>query len=174
MISIAIDLDAVLNTLNEDWIKRYNADYNDNLTNDDILTWKIEDFVKCGNKIYDYLKEPGFFENLGVQPNAIEVTKWLSERFDICIATAYIPEACLDKAMWIDRHFPHIGSKKIIFCNDKGKILTDYLIDDGGHNIEAFKGKGVVFGQPYNRYLKKETRVNDWTDIKKYFAEVYI
>lgn len=169
--SIAIDLDTVLNNLNDEWLKRYNADYDDNITNGDLLTWNIASFVKCGNKIYDYLKEPGFFRNLKPQPNAIEVTKWLEDYFDLCIATAYVPEACVDKAEWVDKYFPHIGSKNIIFCNDKGKILTEYLIDDGGHNIEAFRGKGVVFDQPYNRYLTEYPRVHNWMETQAYFAE---
>ena len=170
--SIAIDLDTVLNNLNEVWLERYNADYKDNVTNADLKTWDIASFVKCGANIYDYLKEPGFFRNLKPQPYAIEATKWMAEHFDLCIATAYVPQACLDKAEWVDEYFPHIGSNNIIFCNDKGKILTDYLIDDGGHNIEAFKGRGIVYDQPYNEYLIGYPRVSNWLEIQAHFMEV--
>jgi 5'-nucleotidase len=169
--SIAIDLDTTLNTLNTDWLKLYNEDFNDNLTNECITDWNIAKFTKpeCGKLIYDYLKIPGFFRNLGVQPHAQEVTEWMAKEFDLCIATAYVPEACMDKCRWVDEHFPHIGSGKVIFINDKSKLNADYLIDDGGHNIEAFKGIGMVFDQPYNRYLENKLRVTDWRDIGRYF-----
>lgn len=170
-ISIAIDLDTVLNTLNDDWLKLYNEDFNDNLTSDKITEWNIAKFTKpeCGKLIYDYLKIPGFFRNLGAQPYAQEVTEWMAKEFNLCIATAYVPEACLDKCRWVDEHFPHIGAERVIFINDKGKLNTDYLIDDGPHNLENFKGIGMVFDQPYNRYLENKLRVTDWRDIGRYF-----
>ena len=137
MLSIAIDLDTVLNTLNDDWLRMYNQDFNDNLTSEKITEWNIAKFTtpECGKLIYDYLKIPGFFRNLGVQPYAQEVTEWMAKEFDLCIATAYVPEACLDKCKWVDEHFPHIGAERVIFINDKSKLNADYLIDDRDLNI---------------------------------------
>ena len=171
MLSVAIDLDTTLNTLNDDWIKLYNEDFNDNLTSQDFTDWDMTKFVKpeCGKLIYDYLKIPGFFRNLGVQQNAQQVTEWMAKEFDLYIATAYVPEACLDKCKWVDEHFPHIGSSKVIFINDKNKLNADYLIDDGPHNIEAFKGIGMIFDQPYNRHIEGKLRVYDWLEIGRYF-----
>ena len=137
MLTIAIDLDTTLNTLNEDWIKLYNEDFNDNITAADFTDWDMTKFIKpeCGKLIYDYLKIPGFFRNLGVQPYAQDVTEWMAKEFDLFIASAYVPEACADKCKWVDEHFPHIGSNKVVFINDKSKLNADYLIDDGPHNI---------------------------------------
>lgn len=171
--SIAIDLDSTLNCLDKYWIEeRYNKDYNDNLKREDMICWDCHIYVKpeCGYKIYDYLKEPGFFRNLGVQSNSQDVTKWLKEYFDLYVVTAYCKEAVVDKVDWLNEFFPHIDTKDIIFCNNKGLIKADFMIDDGGHNIEVFTGIGLVFDAPWNRYLDESyNRFYNWTEIKGYF-----
>lgn len=171
---IAIDLDEVLNNLHDVWIGRYNADYNDSLTSSDILSWDIENYVKpeCGNKIFDYLLHPNFFLELEVQPNSQMVTEWLSKHYDLYILTAYHPYVARDKADWIAKHYPHINNRNIIFCNNKGLMIADYLIDDGGHNCEAFtSGTPLLYDASHNKYLgDKYVRVRNWIDIKKYFS----
>jgi 5'(3')-deoxyribonucleotidase len=175
-----IDLDSTLNCLDTRWIcERYNNDYHDNLTREDMIRWEVHTYVKqeCGNKIYDYLLEPKFFRKLDIKPYAQEVTKWLSEYFDLYIVTAYHPKTCLDKAEWIEEYFPHIPQKNIIFCNSKGLIHTKFLVDDGGHNIVDFhnsnkSGTPIVFDAPWNRYLDKSfIRAYDWLDIKEIVKE---
>lgn len=49
---IGIDLDNVLNNLNQEWIKLYNNDYDDNLAIEDIKDWNLHKYVKCGKGIY--------------------------------------------------------------------------------------------------------------------------
>lgn len=182
--SIGIDLDSTLNNLDDKWLELYNKDYNDKLTKDNLTSWNITSIVKpeCGDKIHDYLLQPGFFKNLGMQPNAYEVTKWLSKLFDLYIVTAYHPKTCLDKALWVEKYLPQIPVRNIIFCNHKGLIKTNFLIDDGGHNIEDFSvsnkfGTPIVFDAPWNRYLDnvngiKFIRVKDWLEIKEVVSEL--
>jgi len=173
-ISIAIDLDDTTNTLVDDWLKVYNRHYNDSLVSEDILSWEIKDFVKpeCGENIFNLIKKTGWFNSLGIQPNAKEISKWLTEHFNVYIVTAYDPETCLDKHNWIKRYLPHIKRENIIFCIDKSVINCDYLIDDRDKNIIEFKQKGLVFDKAWNRDLKGYDRVKDWTDIKTYFEKL--
>lgn len=172
--SIGIDLDSTLNKLDDAWMEAYNIDYDDNLTRENMIRWDVSTYVKpeCGMKIFDYLLRPKFFRNLGVQENSQEVTKWLLEYFNLYIVTAYHWKVCEDKAEWLIEHFPHIDSKNIIFCNNKGLINTDYLIDDGSHNIKAFKGVGLLYDAPWNRDYQTDLRFNNWLEIKKYFEYV--
>lgn len=180
--SIGIDLDSTLNCLEQRWIiERYNQDFSDNLTREDMFCWEVETYIKseCGKNIYNYLQEPNFFKTLGIKPHAQEVTKWLSQYFDLYVVTAYTPKVCVDKAGWIEDHFPHISQKNIIFCNSKGLIHTDLLIDDGGHNILEYhegnkSGLPIIFDAPWNRYLKNDfLRVYDWLEVKEYIKEIY-
>lgn len=178
---LGIDLDTTLNNLNEVWLKRYNEDYNDNLT--EWKGWDIHNYIKseCGYKIYDYLKEPGFFYNLQIRENSNEVVDFLIEHFDVYIASAYVAEACLDKVNWILKYLPNIKKENIIFINDKSLLKFDFLIDDGPHNIETFSPlkEAIVYDMPYNRYLEYDEfrpypRVKNWLDIKQLFEEKYI
>ncbi len=173
--SIGIDLDSTLNCLVEYWLEVYNIEYDDCLTPEDITGWDMQQFVKesCGPKIYDYILRPGTFTNLMVQSYSQKVTKFLSQYYDLYIVTAYHWKNCADKAQWIIEHFSHIDSDRIIFCNNKGLICTDYLIDDGPHNLEAFKGNGILFDAPWNRFLgDKFLRVKNWLEVESYFKAI--
>lgn len=171
--TIGIDLDTTLNNLLDVWLTRYNIDYKDNLTVEDILTWDIVKYVKpeCWRRIFDYPAEDGFFRRLDIQPNARDVIKTLQQFYDIYIVTAYNYKICKDKVEWVMEHLPSINIENIIFCNDKSKIDLDYLIDDRDINITGFKGHGVVFDMPYNRHLGNDyTRVHNWTDVAQLFS----
>jgi len=169
---IGIDLDSTLNNLETVWIERYNQDYNDSLKEWD--NWELDKVIKpeCGKKIFEYLREPGFFYNLDIKKDAKEVVDFLSKHFELYIVTAYIPETCLDKANWIKKHKLAIDEKNVIFINNKGLLELDYLIDDGPHNFKDFKGKGVLLDMAYNRMLQeseKLIRVKTWSEIKTIF-----
>src|ERR1035437_6639185 len=171
---IGIDLDSTLDNLETVWLEKYNEDYNDNLKEWD--NWELYKVIKpeCGKKIFDYLREPGFFYNLDIKKDAKEVVAFLAEHYDLYIVTAYIPETCLDKTNWIKKHNLAIDQKNIIFINNKGLLQLDYLIDDGPHNFKDFKGKGVLLDMAYNRMLQESStlkRVKTWKDILGFFIE---
>lgn len=181
---LLLDLDSCLNNLDEVWLRYYNKDYNDNLTTEDMIRWETYTVVKpeCGHKIYDYLLLPGFFRDLGIKPNAYEVTKWLQQYVDIYIVTAYIVSTCVDKIEWIKKRLPHIDTEKVIFCNNKGLLKAQYMIDDGSHNILNFHktnpcGLPIILDAAWNRDLKdkynKFVRVKDWLEIQEVFEEIF-
>jgi 5'(3')-deoxyribonucleotidase len=56
-----------------------------------------------------------------------------------------VPESYMEKALWIQRHFPLL-TNKLILTQDKGLHVGDYLIDDNYKKWEnKFKGKFVHF-----------------------------
>lgn len=171
--SIAVDLDSTLNTLDEDWTRELSKRYNCHLTRDDMKDWNADSWKPPGcEDVFEPLKEPGWFDTLGIQPHSQEVIAWLCEHYDVYIATAYHPNTCVDKTNWIKRHFPMIDDRHIIFINPKYLLNTDYLIDDGPHNITAFKQQGVLIDAPWNQKLGSEyPRFTDWLQIKEYFEK---
>jgi 5'(3')-deoxyribonucleotidase len=174
--SIGLDLDTCLNNIEDHWLAQYNADYNDNITPENLLTWDTYKYVKpeCGKKIYDYIERPGFFLNLDPKPYTQRVTKWLIEYADLYVVTAYTPNTCMDKAQWIKQYYSWIPVRNIMFVNDKSKILLDYLVDDGPHNVEVFKGKSILIDMVYNRYLgDKYTRVKDYLGVESFFKDEF-
>ena len=170
--TFGIDLDDTLNNLCDVWLEHYNRDYKENLKKEDIKSWNIASYTKIGDRIYDYLLYPNFFQSLGIQPQAKEVTEWLSQYFELYIVTAYHPATCYDKSKWVEKNLPHIPSRNIIFCNNKGLVHTDFLLDDGLHNIEAYKknnprGFPIVFTQPWNLNVAEHyVRADNWEDVQ--------
>ncbi|MDI3327229.1 MAG: 5'(3')-deoxyribonucleotidase [Alicyclobacillaceae bacterium] len=171
MKTLLIDMDSVIVDLMSAWCKRYNDDWNDNLTPADILTWEWEKYVKpeCGRKIYQYLDEPDMFLNLEPLPHAIEVLERLSRHFEILIVTSSRRGAMAQKDEWVSRHLPFIGRRNLIFAHRKDKVCGDLLFDDAPHNLEAFRRTGrlaVAMDYAYNRHVDC-LRVSGWLDFEQ-------
>lgn len=163
--TIGIDLDSVLNNLHEEWLRRYNEDYNDNLTPKDIKSFDIHKYVKCGMQIHKYLNEVGFFRNLKPMPHAQEITKKLIRYYDVYVVTATSPNNALEKSLWLREHFPHLNIDKLILSKDKSIINIDLLIDDAVHNIINFPNQALVFDHAWNRNISGYERVYNWQQI---------
>jgi 5'-nucleotidase len=171
-LTIAVDLDTTLNNLEEVWVDRYNRDYNDTLTPDDLVVWDTSTVVKpeCGMRIYDYLNEPGFFLNLGIKRDARTVMEYLQTFAEVYIVTAYHHSWCKDKGDWVAKCLPNFNLSNLVFLNDKFMFRADILIDDGAHNIEAYMQDVIVFNAPHNQHLENRfTRVNNWLEIEDHF-----
>jgi 5'(3')-deoxyribonucleotidase len=169
---IGVDLDSTLNNLDEVWIERYNKDYNDNLTVDDMISWDVTQYVKpeCGVKMYDYLKEPGFFRSLGIKKHAKEVMKFLYQYYEVYIVTSAHPNVVADKFAWVQEHLPFIDAHHFVPLHHKHRFKMDYLIDDGPHNFDQFDGIGILMDMPYNQHLRnKYIRCYNWIDVYEYF-----
>ena len=139
---------------------------------------KKEDYY--GKKIYDvegakhirgFLHEKGFFADLPVMPNCREVVQELMGKYEVFIVTAAMEfkNSFVDKYEWLEKNFPFIHYRNIVFCGQKGMIKADYMIDDHVRNIEAFEGHGLLYTSFHNVYEKKYTRVNNWLEIREFF-----
>ena len=62
----AVDVDGVVADLHSVWLRLYNRDYKDDIRLVDIITYEIQEYVKCGNKIFDYIENPLIYS--GVAP----------------------------------------------------------------------------------------------------------
>lgn len=124
-----------------------------------------------------------FFLNLKPLPGAkgavFELEKMGYDIYILSQPLAESPESYIEKAKWIQIHFPQLY-KKIILTQNKGLCLGDYLIDD---NAEKWKNKfekngGQFIDFPYggHRYAKCWALCPDpeksWRDIVKYFKSL--
>ncbi|WP_257347552.1 5' nucleotidase, NT5C type [Pseudalkalibacillus decolorationis] len=170
MKTLLIDMDSVICDLMTEWHRRYNRDYDDNLSIQDLKCWDSENYVKkeCGNKIYDYLDEPELFIKLDPLPNAIEVLRRLHENYEILIVTSSRTYAYTEKEKWIEKHLPFIGKRNLIFTHRKEMVRGDILFDDAPHNLIAFKKTGrtaIAMDYPYNQDVKVD-RVSSWLEFE--------
>ncbi|WP_347549896.1 5'(3')-deoxyribonucleotidase [Pseudalkalibacillus hwajinpoensis] len=175
MRTLLIDMDSVICDLMTEWHKRYNNDYHDSLSVEKLQCWRSEDYVKseCGEKIYQYLDEPGLFLHLSPLPHAIEVLKRLVKQYDILIVTSSRTYAYTEKELWVEKHLPFIGKKNLIFSHRKDMICGDLLFDDAPHNLIAFQETGrtaLAMNYPYNQQVDVP-RVNDWLEFEKWLSK---
>ena len=170
MLKLGIDLDDTISNLVDVWIEKYNLDYNDNVSINDIKSWDIGDYTKSGKDFYKYLGDGKIFKNLSIKDGAAEVIEKLCENNEVYIVTAnasYNIGVCDDKVNFIKKFMPFFPIKNIIFINNKSLLDLDVLIDDGLHNLEGFKGVPVVFERPWNEdeSLGRGFRILEWNDM---------
>lgn len=174
-LSLAFDCDSVQSMFQEAWLEKYNTVYKDNVKIEEILSWDIEKYLtKCTrDELYELLITDGFFSKVKPQLGAKYVLdKFREAGHEVFTVTAYSPESCVDKSWWLT-NVMGFEQDDIIFCNKKHRILADWLIDDGIHNLANFKGGRMLFHQSHNRNepdYQYDVRVHDWGDIY-YFAK---
>ncbi len=175
MKTLLIDMDSVICDLMSEWHRRYNHDYDDNLSVEKLECWRSEDYVKneCGDKIYEYLDQPGLFLQLKPLPHAIEVLERLSSMYDVMIVTSSRTYAYTEKEQWVEKHLPFIGKRNLIFSHRKEMIRGDLLFDDAPHNLIAFKNSGrmaIAMNYRYNQYVDVP-RVNNWLEFEEWLSK---
>ncbi len=171
---ILCDMDSVVVDVMSSWLRMYNRDYNDCLTVDDIVSLDIEKYIKteCGKGIYEYLRMKGFFRQAEPYPEAQDgIQKLFNTENDIWFVAAPVLDTKYfmhETIEWVEEHYPQIGSKKIIFCLDKGIINGHVLIDDVFENFNGFCGVKVLFERPWNQHITpaKLSDINDTQCVK--------
>ena len=165
---IAVDMDEVLADPIAKFIKLYNRDYDVPLdlkiTAGNELRLHVPEHAQF--KIREYINEKGFFRDLNVIPDAVEVMKELHTKYDVYIASAAMefPNSLQDKYDWLAEHFPFIGWQNIIFCGHK-IVDVDILIDDRIKNFVNFNGRKLLFTSPHNMLITEYERVNTWKEV---------
>lgn len=165
---IAIDMDEVMADPIAKFIKLYNRDY------DSPLDLKIEP----GNEIWmhmpeharfkirEYINEKGFFRDLDLIPDSVEVIKELQKKYEVFIVSAAMefPNSLQDKYEWLADHFPFIGWQHIMFCGYK-IVNTDIMIDDRIKNFVDYDGRKLLFTSPHNMLVTEYERVDTWKEV---------
>jgi len=167
---LAIDQDEVIADFLSKAITYYNKEYSENVTFES-LREHLNNNPIAGNILYNYMEYDNFCRDLEVIKDSQKVILELSKKFEIFIVSAATlrPKTMLDKLEWLSKHFCFIPRENIVFCGNKSIIQADYLIDDSAHNVKNFKGKGILFSNPYNKNVTDLPRVNDWEEVAEMF-----
>jgi len=157
---VGLDVDDVLLNLVDHWLGLYNKKYHDALIREDITSWKFSQHTvpACGEKIYDFLT-PDIYKE--VRPF------WFASHFvtalrnmghtpvfvSSCGPTGGPDEAIIAEAKidCLRRHYIARNGDEFIPGREKDDAPVDILLDDGLHNVKAFKGAAIVYDQPWNR-----------------------
>ena len=175
---IACDVDGVVANLHTEWYRRYNRDWNDDLTIDRVLSWDLLKYVKpeCGEAIFDYLQNDDLYRHVKPVDGALE---GVAELRAMGHTLTYVSDCFYgmvdQKAYWLQVHGfsqetdPRRGALPADFmvCRDKTQVDAHLLIDDGAHNVRAWVEKkqrrAILVEFPHNRSLLDEVHSVFWT-----------
>jgi len=172
---ICVDMDEVMADTLSEHLRRYNQEFDEAVTVDDLVgkgLWEVAPLDRQ-QRLRAFLDAEDFFEDLPLIPNAQEVLRDLTRRYEVFIATQAmtVPNSLGPKYRWLQRHFPFLPPTNYIFCGNKAILRADYLIDDLPRNLLRFEGQGLLYTAPHNLTATGFTRVNDWLEVAAYFAD---
>ena len=172
---IFVDQDDVCNNFIEQVIIEFNEKKGTNYTEDNVTDWDIGACLKAGNA--DIFNDMTIFSRLKVREGCYENFKLLYESglFEMYMLSAAHPYAMPYKFDWLIRKLPFFDTRRYLTGMNKGLYHGDILLDDGLHNIEAFKhGEAVIFSRPHNRkYDGPEKRVETWEEFANYILDKF-
>ena len=164
---ISCDIDGVLNNLTECVLQLYNQESGDNLTDNDITEYSIEQFVKpeYRNKISQYFLDKRIWEMLKWDVGWI--AKILDNNmYDLYFTTASSLKTINSKAIslaWAIYDYSSISAINIynyianhtIVTQNKQLILADVVIDDCIDNLQLWNNRvyNILFVKPWNQRL---------------------
>lgn len=165
---VLCDFDGVIADTTGEVIRRYNIDYDDDLSNDDIRDWYTHKFVKpqCGKRVYGYYKDPNIYLDVRPIDGAIETIAVMRKNgYRVVVVTSGIS---IGKVKWMERYGLITDSfydPDLIFAHDKKLIEGNILIDD---RIDNCLGRAaILFDQPWNRHVVHAGRAIGWQDLLK-------
>jgi len=170
---ICVDMDEVMADAVAEHLLRYNRDYNDAITKDDLRGKWLWDVVSPSHhpRLDEYLRSDDFFDVLDVMADSQRVLQELQRRYEVFIATAAmeVPTSFNAKYRWLGRHFPFISPAHMVYCGDKGILRADYLIDDNPRQLQRFIGEGILYDAPHNAMVTGYRRVRNWLEIEELY-----
>jgi 5'(3')-deoxyribonucleotidase len=179
--TIAIDMDEVIADALGEHLLRYNREFSEQLTRDDLQGRWLWDAVPP-HRVRDlerYILSDDFFRVLPVMPDSQRVIERLQSRYNVFIATAAmeVPTSFTAKFHWLAEHFPFVPTTNIVFCGSKSILYADYLIDDNPRQLRLFQNgkigeterEGILFTSPANLNVSGFRRVNNWPEVEAMF-----
>jgi 5'-nucleotidase len=171
--NILVDVDGVVVDTTGEVLRRYNIDYGDSLTNEDVLDWYTHKFVKpqCGKRVYGYYAEKDLYDKLEPIEGAVEAISALRENHRVIFVTSGF---FFGKIKFLKRHgfIDDVKyDKNLIFAHSKDLILGDLLIDD---RIENCLGRpSLLFDQPWNRKAIRMPIAYGWENVLEELEAFY-
>lgn len=171
---LLIDQDDVLAEYIKGVIEAFNERYEKDFKIEDCIDWDLVSIF--GEQILDVMHRPELFRHLAPVEDAIATFKRLYESglFEMYIVTAAHPSSVEAKYEWLKEYMPFFPQNHVIVCAVKNMIKGDYLLDDGMHNITAFKEAGgtpIIFDRPHNREKAFECpRIASWMEFEDWIV----
>jgi 5'(3')-deoxyribonucleotidase len=172
---LGFDMDAIVVDLIRPWLSWYNLEHGENITIDDIKTYKIENHVGKPDKIYDFFADSKRYANCPTLPGAAEgLLELHKDGHDIIIATATAGQTANVKWLLAEEAAPWLNPNNLMVGSRKELLRFDVFSDDAPKNIVKYRNAWpnaqiITIAYPYNQDIK--TLVNcyaqDYRDTAK-------
>jgi 5'(3')-deoxyribonucleotidase len=170
MQTLSVDMDEVITDTARKLKDYYCLEFGITFNEEELKGKDLKDIVRPEHfsKFHQYLNAPGFFGDLEIMPDALEVLKKLNEKYELFIVSAALefPNSLKDKFDCISQNLPFISWKQICLCGTKSIIQTDIMIDDRTRNFSHFKGRKILYTCHHNIFEKDFERVSNWKEIE--------
>lgn len=155
---VGVDVDEVCADLLGAALHRYNAEWDDSLTVDDIDGWDLTPQTKAGSDFYHrYFGADTYDAVLPIwgARNTVDAIRAAGHR--VVFVTATHPANAHAKFLWLRRYgfLPHATDEDALRdyfpVRDKALVGADVLFDDAEHNVRAFPRQAYLVAHPHNR-----------------------
>ena len=172
---VIIDMDEVIADPMGEMIRWYNEEHGLEIDHSKMLggSW-VKGFPdEHHDLIMERLLSEGFFRNLPVMKNAVEVIAEMNAKYEVFIVSAAMefPNSLKDKLEWLLEHFPFLTWKQLALTGDKRLVYGDHMIDDHVKNLKYFNGKKWLFTSAHNLDITEYDRINDWEEAGRIFLK---
>lgn len=143
-LTVLVDMDGIAVDFVGGLLLRYNFEFGRNVTKADITDWDLHKCVPDGNAIYKYFDDPDLFSDLAPIPGALRaLRRLLYAEHDVYFLSAASKFAMKGKEVWVEKYAPFMLDRMIITRGKTPKfpVRGDVLIDDGAHNLIAYREK---------------------------------
>ncbi|SRR5579871_50368 len=172
---VIVDMDEVIADPMNEMIDWYRKEYKQDVDWEKMLvgSWLKGFPDEHQQLILERLLAPGFFRNLPVMPDSVDVLKEMNQRYEVFIVSAAteFPNSLKDKMEWLLEHFPFFTWKQIALCGDKRLVYGDFMIDDHLKNLKYFNGKKYLFTAAHNLTITGYDRINNWKEAAGIFLK---
>jgi len=171
---IIIDMDEVIADPMNEMIEWYQKEYGKDVDRNNMTGSWLKGFPeKHHHLVRERLMSPGFFRNLPLMEDSVEVIKELNQHYEVFIVSAAteFPNSLKDKLEWLLEHFPFLNWRQLTLCGSKDLVYGDYMIDDHVKNLKGFKGKPYLFTAIHNLDVTGYDRINSWKEAAGIFLK---
>jgi 5'(3')-deoxyribonucleotidase len=159
-LTILVDLDAIVIDLIRPWLAFYNKDHHDDLTVDDLTTYKIHNHakkLKQRKDLYRFFEDHINYLSCPVLPGASEgLLEMHRAGHDLIISTATSGSTASIKWELVKKAAPWLHVDNVMVGARKERLKGDVFIDDAPKNIVKYRNAWpeahiLTIAYPYNK-----------------------
>jgi 5'-nucleotidase len=167
---LIVDMDDVLADTSQAILEAFNTINHTNYNKEYFRNKVFYEFINQAQfeSIRPMIEAKGFFADLPVMADAVQVMHDLQAKYDVFVVSAAteFPNSLEEKYHWLANYFPFIHWKNFVLCGDKSIIKGDIMIDDHEKNLKTFEGESLLFDAVHNWHLEGYQRVHNWKEIE--------